>query len=232
MRTIAVFGASGKTGKLFTELALNDGYCVKALVRTPSKLNLSDSNLQVIQGDILDAAKVEETVESTEAVIDLTSQKKDSHPDFRKTETRNILHAMQRNNVKRLITLSSLPYELQLGLLEPNDKPAFVHKFMMFIGKNPVLNKFIMFLLKNLAGAPTITLPEYVYRFDLIKQSELDWTIVRTPRLHDKRPQGNVRAGDLDANTRMSIARVSVAAFLLKELKSPRYIRKMPVISD
>ena len=232
MHTIAVFGASGKTGKLFTELALKNGYGVKALVRTPSKLDLSDSSLKVIQGDILDAAKVEETTKSTEAVIDLIAQKKDSHPDLRKTGTRNILRAMQRNNVKRLILLSSLPYELQLGLLERNDKPAFGHKLIMFIGKNPLLNSFMMFMLKKLAGAPLLTAREYADRIDLIKQSELDWTIVRTPRLHDKPSQGKVHAGHLDASTRISIARASVAAFLLNELESPQYIRKMPVISD
>lgn len=231
MNKIAVFGASGQTGKLFTELALKNGYCVRALVRTPSKLELQHPNLEVIQGDILDRAKVEETIRSTEAVIDLTAQKKDSHPDLRRMGTQNIVHAMQQNNVKRLIVPSSLPYELQLGILEPNDKPGSMHKFIMFIGRNPLLNSLMMFLLKNLAGAPTVTANEYTYRFDLIKQSDLDWTIVRTPRLENKPPQGNYRLGDLDANTRISIARADVAAFLLNELKSPQYIRKMPVIS-
>jgi putative NADH-flavin reductase len=231
MNKIAVFGASGRTGKAFVEMALKDGYRVKALVRTPSKLDLRHSNLEVIQGDILDLAKVEETIKTTEAVIDLIAQKKDSHPDLRRTGTRNILHAMQQNNVKRLLLLSSLPYELQLGILEPNDKPGSMHKIIMFIGKNPLLNNFMMFMLKNLAGAPTVTATEYVYRFDLIKQSELDWTIVRTPRLENKPPQGKYRLGSLDPSTRMSIARADVAAFLLNELKSPQYIRKMPVVS-
>jgi len=34
MKTIAVFGASGNTGKPFTEMALKEGYAVKALVPT------------------------------------------------------------------------------------------------------------------------------------------------------------------------------------------------------
>lgn len=41
MNQIAVFGASGRTGKLFTELALKNGYQMKALVRDPSKSDLS-----------------------------------------------------------------------------------------------------------------------------------------------------------------------------------------------
>lgn len=231
MHKIAVFGASGRTGKPFVEMALKDGYRVKALVRTPSKLGLVHSNLEVIQGNILDPVKVEETIKTAEAVVDLIAQKKDSHPDLRKIGTRNILHAMQQNNVKRLILLSSLPYELQLGILEPNDKPGSVHKFIMSIGKNAVLNNFMMFMLKNLAGAPILTAKEYTYRIDQTKQSELDWTIVRTPRLEDKPSQGRYRLGDLDANTHMSIARQDVAAFVLNELKDAQYIRKTPIIS-
>src|SRR6266498_846522 len=71
MKTIAVFGASGNTGKLFTEMALKDGYAVKALVRTPAKLGLQHPNLQIIQGDLTDSAKVEETIRGTDAVISL-----------------------------------------------------------------------------------------------------------------------------------------------------------------
>lgn len=232
MYTISVFGASGRTGKLFTELALKNGYCVKALVRDPSKLDLQHPNLDVIQGDVLESAKVEETIKTTEAVIDLIAQKKDSHPDLRKTGTQNILHAMQQNNVKRLIILSSLPYELQFGILDTNDRPAFVHRLVMFIGKNSFLNNSMMFMLKNLAGAPTLTTSEYVERINLIKQSDLDWTIVRTARLNDQSSQGRYQVGYLDAHIRMSIARANVAAFLLDELKSPQYIRKMPTLSD
>jgi len=50
MKTIAVFGASGNTGKPLTEMALKDGYAVKALVHTPARLDLQHPNLQVIQG--------------------------------------------------------------------------------------------------------------------------------------------------------------------------------------
>lgn len=232
MNQIAVFGASGQTGKLFTELALKNGYEIKALIRTPSKLNLQHPNLVAIRGDILDAGKVEETIKSTEAVIDLIAQKKDSHPDLRRTGTQNILHAMQQNNIKRLIILSSLPYELQFGILDPNDKPAFVHRVVMFIGKNPLLNNFIMFMMKNLAGMPVLSAKEYIYRINLIKQSELDWTIVRTARLNDKPSQGRYHVGYLDAHIGMNISRANVAAFLLDELKSPQYIRKVPALSD
>jgi putative NADH-flavin reductase len=231
MKTIAVFGASGQTGTLFTDLALQNGYGVKALVRTPAKLNLQHSNLEVIEGDMLDAGKVEQTVRSTEAVLDFTSPRQGSPLETQKTAIQNTLRAMQQNNVKRLIVLSSLPMQLQFGILDPNDKPAFMHKLIMFIGKNRFMNNLILSMLKR-AGAPTEHIRPGFERIEMIKQNDLDWTIVRAPTLNNKPTQGRYRSGYLDAGTGMNVARADVAAFILNELKTPQFIRKNPVVSS
>src|SRR6266545_3026518 len=212
MNKIAVFGASGRTGKLFTELALKSGNEVKALVRDPSKFGMQHSNLQVIQGDTADPIKVEETIRGTEAVIDLIGPGKGSSPDLQRTSTRNILHSMGQNNVKRLILLASLPF----GILDPNDKPDFMNKAMMFI-------------VKNLTGP--IGEDERVH-VDLIKQSEMDWTVVRSPFLNDQPSEGKYRVGYLDADTGKGASRSDVAAFLLDVLMNGKYVREMPIISS
>src|SRR6266545_4942876 len=159
MNKIAVFGASGRTGKLFTELALKNGCEVKVLVRDPSRLNLRHSNLQVIQGDIADTIKVEETVKATEAVINLFDPSKGSHPNLRRianlllTADRNILSAMQQNNVERLIVMDSLPMGIVAGILDPNDQPRFMNKWF--------INKFTIFIGKNLLGRLVEAEPAY-----------------------------------------------------------------------
>ncbi len=227
MNQITVFGASGRTGKLFTELALNSGYQVKALVRDPSKLDLRHSNLQVIHGDIADPTKVEETIKATEAVIDLIDPARGSPPNLRRivnlrlTATRNILSAMQQNNVERLIVMDSLPIGLVAGILDPNDQPRFMNKWF--------INKFTIFIGKNLLGRLVEAEPAY---HDLIKQSPLRWTIVRAPTLSDQRSKGNYRVGYLDANTGKVASRSDVAAFLLDVLMNGKYIRQMPIVSS
>ena len=227
MKKIAVFGASGRTGKLFTELALKNGYELKALVRDPSKLGIQHSNLQVIQGDIADPTKVEETIKATEAVINLFDPGKGSPPSLRGianlqlTATRNILSAMQQNNVERLIVVSSVPFELAAGILDPNDEPRFMNKWF--------INKFTIFISKNLLGALLEAGREY---HDLIEQSPLRWTIVRAPTLSDQPSKGNYRVGYLDANTGKVASRSDVAAFLLDVLMNGKYIRQMPIISS
>ena len=212
MNKIAVFGASGRTGKLFTELALKNGYAVKALVRDPSRLDLRHSNLEIIQGDVLDPAKVGETIKATDAVIDLIGYRKDSPPDLRRTATQHILNAMQQNNVKRLIMLSS-PF----ATMDERDKPSFYYKFAVL-------------MTKPLLGAARVE--DSRARVDLIKHSELDWTVVRAPTLSDQPSKGNYRVGYLDANTGKVASRSDVAAFLLDVLMNGKYGEQMPLISS
>ena len=57
-KTIALFGASGQTGQQFLDLALANGYKVKTLVRTPSKIGQKSKNLTIIEGDVLNSEQV------------------------------------------------------------------------------------------------------------------------------------------------------------------------------
>lgn len=232
MKTIAVFGASGPTGKLFTELALNHGYQVKALVRDPSKLDLQHSNLQLIQGDAADTAKVGATIKGTEAVISLLGANLRRGANLkqavkvRRTTTPTILSAMGQNNVERLIVVASLPAELIAGFFDPKDEPRFMKKWL--------INKFTrgifrLFMGKDVFGELNEDTRAY---FDLIKQSPQRWTIVRAPTLSDQPSNGNYRVGYLDAHTGKYVSRSDVAAFLLEELMSGNYIRQMPIVSS
>jgi len=69
METIALFGATGSTGKHVLAYALEKGYKVKALVRTPSKLETKHENLTIIEGTLEDIDKVKETVKDSDYVI-------------------------------------------------------------------------------------------------------------------------------------------------------------------
>jgi putative NADH-flavin reductase len=64
-------------------MALKNGYAVKALVRTPAKLGLQHPNLQVVQGDLTDSAKVEETIRGTDAVVSLIGAASGSANDIK-----------------------------------------------------------------------------------------------------------------------------------------------------
>ena len=66
---IIVFGASGGTGLEIVKQALEAGHSVTAFVRNPVKLGITHPDLRLFQGDVLDAAAVENAVAGQDAVI-------------------------------------------------------------------------------------------------------------------------------------------------------------------
>ena len=212
MSKIAVFGASGHTGKPFTDVALKNGYEVRALVRIPSKLEIQHPALQVIQGDVLDPAKVEETITGTDAVIDILGPDSNSPGDLRRTAGRHILQTMQKHNVKRLITLASLP----LGVVDKKDQLNLGLRIKMFLAK---------ILLKEFSQ-------DARQHASLITNTALDWTVVRAPGLANQPAQGTYRVGFVGSDMGNSITNADLAAFLLDELRNAKYIRQMPLVSN
>ncbi len=67
-KKIAIFGASGATGQLLTERCLKAGHSVKALLRRPEAFRLHD-RVEVVQGDVKDAAAVQHTVAGVDVVL-------------------------------------------------------------------------------------------------------------------------------------------------------------------
>src|SRR6266545_3016138 len=198
MKTIAVFGTSGLTGKPFTEMALKDGYSVKVLVRTAAKLGLQHPNLQIIQGDLTDSAKVEETIRATDAVVSLIGASSGSPDDIKVIATRHIVAAMQKNNVKRFIRLGSAPF----GVFAEGDKLNFGRRLKASLAKTVM--------------GPMVDDERQSVR--LTEQSDVDWTVVRAPALTNQPPKGTYRIGHLGIDTGSSITRTDVAAFVLDEL--------------
>ncbi len=67
---------------------------------------------------------------------------------------------------------------------------------------------------------------------NLIRLSDLDWTIIRAPQLSDQPTQGAYHVGHLGVDAGSSVTRGDVAAFILDELKKAKYIRQMPLVSN
>jgi len=66
---------------------------------------------------------------------------------------------------------------------------------------------------------------------NVIQSSELDWTVVRFPRLMDGTHTGTYRVGYLGKDSGSQISRADGADFVLKELVEQKWVRKLPVVS-
>jgi putative NADH-flavin reductase len=215
---IVVFGATGRTGLPLVTQALNTGHEVTAFVRNPSKLQISHAKLRIVQGDLEDAAVIEAAIAGQHAVLSALGPIPNGRKDVMRVAFTNIIAAMNNTGVKRLISLTGA------GVAQPGDQPKLINKFIS--------------LMLNLISKDTIIDSSEHAR--LVRDSSLDWTIVRVPMLTDapvsnsanNPTKPNVRVGMVGINDGMRIARSDVAAFMLKVLEDSSHIQAAPVISS
>ena len=204
---IAVFGATGGTGQQVVQQALAAGHSVTALVRDPSRLAAQDERLTVVEGDVLDRAKVDETVSGADAVI-VSLGNTSSNPDYivsRGTEV--IVDAMTAAGIPmRLIVVSSL------GVGESRDQVPFAFKMLM----NTVLKK---------------AMDDKERQEALVKASGFDWIIVRPGGLTNGPATGSYKAGVDVKLTAGQVSRADVAAFVLLQLDDDTYLHQAPAIT-
>ncbi len=210
MKKIALFGATGQTGQEFLTQALAKGYSIKVLVRSPAKLSVKHNHLQVIQGDVLNAQDVEQTVADTELVVSLFGHVKGSPEWLQTNGTKNIVEAMQKHGVQRVISLSGggLPFK-------EKDQPKLPDKLIRMLMK---------------VAAPKI-LNDAISHAEVLRQSGLEWTIVRGPRLTNEPRKGTYRVGWVGVNASTKIGRADLADFIVKLVEEEQYDRQMPFVS-
>lgn len=209
MTVIALFGATGKTGRRVLARALEQGFDVRVLVRDPGKLTASSPRLTVIQGDVLDAAAVERTVEGADVVLSLFGQVKGSPPTLQTDGTALIVAAMKKHGVTRIVTLSGP------GFPAPLDRPG-------------VPDKIFRFLLKTLSGH---LLEDAKGHLAVLEGSGLEWTVVRGPLLTEKPGTGAYRVGWVGVNASTQISRDDLADFILTQVDDRSFVGKLPFVS-
>lgn len=102
MKTVAIFGASGKLGRHALAVLARRGFAVRALVhRTP----VTGDGIVSVTGSITDAKAVDETVRGADIVVQLATTKEDADTffDVSVRGTFNILEACRREGVKQFI---------------------------------------------------------------------------------------------------------------------------------
>jgi putative NADH-flavin reductase len=199
---LIIFGATGSIGRQLVKQALEQGHTVTAFARDPKKIGIKHNQLQVIQGDVMDAALVERAVQGQEAVLcSLGAGRKGT---IRSEGTRNIIRGMEKAGVRRLICQSTLGVGDSWGNLN-------------------VFWKYIMFgLLLRSAYADHVKQESYV------RESRVDWTIIRPGAFVDGERTGQYRHGfpGTDKTTALKISRADVADFMLKQLVDGGYLYK------
>jgi putative NADH-flavin reductase len=208
---IVVFGATGGTGRQLVEQALVAGHHVVAYARNPSKLNVNHEQLKVIQGELADETLIESAVTGADAVISVLGPRGGSKNRPITQGIQNIITAMKKQNVRRLVITSTLSTK------DPNDLPNLKTKTLVNLVKLTMHDAY-----KDIVSAA-----------ETVRNSELDWTIVRLTMLNNNPKSGKVKAGYVGkGEVGTWISRADVAGFMLKQVEDTKYLRQAPAISN
>ncbi|GCE28849.1 hypothetical protein KDA_43330 [Dictyobacter alpinus] len=102
---IALFGATGMIGQRVLDEALRRGHQVTAIVRDPASMDLSNPNLVVVAGNVLDIESVAQKVVGHNIVISTLGPGHDGDPEQLLTITHSLLDGVRRSGIKRLIAV-------------------------------------------------------------------------------------------------------------------------------
>jgi nucleoside-diphosphate-sugar epimerase len=222
MKTIAVFGGTGQTGRECVAQALAEGYKVISLSRSgppllsPPRLGetpITDPNLTVLQGSVTSPEDVMKVFAASDGidgvVISLGGKTKDVGATMLSEGTANIVDAMNNKGVKRVSVVSSI------GCGDSENQAPLVFKALMYTVMKGIFkdkNKQEKIFLEG-AG------------------SGLEYCLVRPGGLGVGEPTGVINVIDGQAG---SIMRADVAAFCLGAVTDANfeYVRKTPCISS
>jgi putative NADH-flavin reductase len=115
---IAVIGATARSGRVIIQQALDQGYTVTGLARTPSKLGFEHERLTLVKGDVRDVESLKNALSGNEVVISMVGKSAPTDPkaaigkvDLYTVMGANLIEAMKAKGNKRLIMASSTGVE-------------------------------------------------------------------------------------------------------------------------
>ena len=204
---VLIVGSTGTIGRELVKQALANGHVVTAFARDPAKLQIEDQKLTIARGDVMDSASLERVMPGQDIVLSALGA--GAKGGVRAAGTRNIIETMHKCGVRRFVSLSSL------GVGKSRANLDFFWKYVMFG------------LLLRRAFADHVAQEQY------IRESDLDWTIVRPGAYTDGELTGDYRHGFpvTAKDIKLKISRADVADFMLSQLDNDSYLHMAPGLS-
>ena len=204
---VAIFGASGATGRLLMERALTAGYEVTARVRRPEAFAYT-GRVRVVEGTAFDAEAVRRTIEGADVVLSALGARSLRKEDVLERAVPLIVEAMKAAGVRRIIALGST------GALSDSLK------------KQPVWRRWFMqkMVYNTLLKWPVAS---QVAQWKTLAASGLDWTMVMPPMLTNNPGRGRFRVdGEALPRNGARIAREDAADFMMAQIGSEEWVGK------
>lgn len=204
---LLVIGAFGRTGREVVAQALSHGHQVTALVYG-RPLDISDPDLRVVSGDVLDFQSVSSAVLGQDAVVFAASYGRVGNNSVLVDGIGNVIHAMATYRVNKLVAVSAS------GTFSRQDR-------RLSLGQRALMSTTQRVIYDDLEAMER-----------RIMASDLDWTIIRPTGLTEGPLTGDYRVSLEGAALRgaKKVSRADVAALALKTLSGTTYVRRAVTI--
>jgi uncharacterized protein YbjT (DUF2867 family) len=177
---IVIFGANGQTGRLLTRRVLDASHDAVAVTRRPDDFPFADPRLTIVGADVRDASSLVDVVDGADAVLSTLGVPFSRKPiDTYSVGIGNVIAAMRKASVQRLVVVSSTGAYHYPGR---RDTPLSLRLF------EPVITRTI----------GKTTYDDQRRMEDIVRDSGLDWTIVRPSGLFDLPYVTDYVAGEVD----------------------------------
>lgn len=190
---IFLLGATGKTGGILMEMALNSGHQVTGYVRSREKMVIQHKNLVVVDGNMYSEEQMAEAMKDHDVVVSCLGGNNNDKTTVIKDLTQVIVNSMKKSHVNRIIAIST----------------AGIHDEFSWL-----TNLIIKFFYKHVIN-------DHRLAAQLIMSSGMDYTLARPLSLTDgpltqtyrKTPIGVPKGGK-------EISRQDLAHFLLNNIEN------------
>jgi uncharacterized protein YbjT (DUF2867 family) len=212
---LLMLGATGRTGGLAVDYALEKGIAVVALARHPEKL-AKRPNLTVIAGSPTELEDVRRAITGCTAVLSVLNTHRESDfpwskpvspPRLMSSAITHAVTAMKEIGIRRIVVLSAA------GVSDSADSVPWLFR--------EVVRR------SNLK----IAYDDHEAQEAVLRSSGLDWTAVRAVALVGTKIKRTRISYDNQPKPRLTISRKQTATFMVDCLLHPEFFAKAPVAS-
>lgn len=206
-----IFGANGPTGRLAVARALTAGHSVVAVTRHPPEFPIAHPQLTVAGADVRNESAVLEAVAGADVVVSVlgvpfTRRRVETYS----AGATNIVRAMRASGTRRLIVVSSTS-------VCPTPRL-----------NTPLLLRLIEPVISRVIGK---TVYDDMRRMEaIVRDSDLDWTIVRPSGLFDLPEPTDYFSGPIDPVGAFT-ARIDLADYLISLIADSSSVGRIVIVS-
>lgn len=208
---VYLLGGTSPTGKMVLENLLVVNQTVTALVRNPDNISTRHQNLKIVKGDVFNPSSFQESINGNDLVVSILGTGSNNKPTtIYSVGGQNILDAMRKAGIKKLITLTS-------GGVQKDDPVIQKSLFYKYVG---------LWYLRHIYADMTL------WENTLENSKDIDWICIRPTYLRNGELTKKYRVNKTYSHDKgWKISRADLADFITQQVTSNEFIHQKPVIA-